>query len=145
MRYGWFDACSPDTPSTSWAASTGSAVTHLDVPSRLGFWRVCRGYEVATGGDDDLVRERRSSAVVTRLAVPGEGGLARQERLTRWLLRAEPLLDDAAPSDVVEGLEEAVGRSVDFVAWGPTADTLGAPSAWASATVAPRARPALRQ
>ena len=108
VRYGWFDAvlaryaldvCPVDR----------LAITHLDVPARLGTWRLARGYER-----------------VDRLATPVAGDLLRQEQLTRLLGHAVPLLAEVDARDVVPRLEDAIGRSIDLMVSGPRASDVGA-------------------
>jgi adenylosuccinate synthase len=108
VRYGWFDAvlaryaldvCPVDR----------LAVTHLDVPPRLGTWRLARAYER-----------------VARLALPVAGDLLRQEQLTRLLGRAVPLLAEVDARDVVPRLEDVIGRSIDLMVSGPRASDVAA-------------------
>jgi adenylosuccinate synthase len=108
VRYGWFDAvlaryaldvCPVDR----------LAITHLDVPPRLGTWRLARGYERVAG-----------------LAAPVAGDLLRQEQLTGLLGRATPVLAEVDARDVVPRLEDAIGRSIDLMVSGPRASDVAA-------------------
>jgi adenylosuccinate synthase len=90
------------------------ALTHLDVPARLGRWRVCGGYRL-TGAD--------TAGTSTRIAVAAGRDLAHQARLTELLFHAEPRLEDCEPipAAVVGRTEQLLARRVDLVARGPRA------------------------
>jgi adenylosuccinate synthase len=83
------------------------ALTHLDTAARHRELRVCRGYRI---GDD----------LVTRLSAGPPGDLAAQEALTRRLLRARPVYEDAG-DDWVATVERVLGVRVALASHGPRA------------------------
>ena len=124
VRYGWFDAVLARYALDIVGPLDALALTHLDVPSRLGSWRICAGYddpmELAAS---DLVAERTSGGLITRLAAPSDRCLALQERLTELLRRVRPVLEDIDPTEpeVVRQTEQMLGCSVDLICRGPRA------------------------
>jgi adenylosuccinate synthase len=83
------------------------ALTHLDTAARHPELRVCRGYDV-------------DGEKVTRLDVRPAGDLAAQEALTRRLLRARPVYDDAG-GDWPQAVAEDLGVPVFLASHGPRA------------------------
>jgi adenylosuccinate synthase len=83
----------------------GVALTHLDTAARHPELRVCRGYRI----DGELV---------TRLPARPPGDLAAREALTRRLLRARPVYQDAG-DDWITVVEQALGVPVALASHGP--------------------------
>jgi adenylosuccinate synthase len=83
------------------------ALTHLDTAARHPELRVCHGYQI-------------DGRLVTRLPARPPGDLAAQEALTRRLLRARPVYDDAG-GDWVTIVEQALGVPVALASYGPRA------------------------
>ena len=119
VRYGWFDAVLARYALDVAGPLDALALTHLDVPARLGRWRLSGGYEGADAAAD-LV-ERSASGRITRLRPPGERSLPQQERRTALLASLLPVLEDCAPTEaaVLERTEDLLGRQVDWVSRGP--------------------------
>jgi adenylosuccinate synthase len=94
------------------------ALTHLDTAARHPEFRVCRGYDI-------------DGEKVTRLDVGPARDLAAQEALTRRLLRARPVYDDAG-GDWPQAVAEALGVPVFLASHGPRArdKRLGGASCW---------------
>ncbi|HMB55454.1 MAG TPA: adenylosuccinate synthetase, partial [Thermoanaerobaculia bacterium] len=124
LRYGPFDAVLARYALDAVGGVDRLAITHLDLLERLETWRWADSYRWPGGtSDDDWVTERCTYGHCRRLAPPDEVGLARQERLTRWLERIEPVYEEVAASEeaVLAAIETALGRPVDVVSRGPTA------------------------
>ncbi len=119
VRYGWFDAVLARYALDVAGPLDALALTHLDVPARLGRWRLCGGYEGADA-PADLV-ERSPSGRIVRLRPGAERSLPHQERLTTLLAGLAPALEDCAPSEeaVLARTEELLGRKVDWGSRGP--------------------------
>jgi adenylosuccinate synthase len=83
------------------------ALTHLDTAARHPELRICRGYDI-------------DGEKVTRLPVGRARDLAAQEALTRRLLRARPVYDDAG-GDWAPAVAEALGVPVALASYGPRA------------------------
>ncbi len=83
------------------------ALTHLDTAARHPELRVCRGYRV-------------DGSVITRLPARPPGDLAAQEALTRRLLRARPVYEEAAGGWIAT-VERALGVPVALASYGPRA------------------------
>jgi adenylosuccinate synthase len=119
VRYGWFDAVLARYALEVAGPLDALALTHLDVPARLGRWRLCGGYE-GTDAPADLV-EHSSSGRITRLRPRAERSLPRQERLTTLLAGLVPALEDCPPEEeaVLERTEELLGRKFAWGSRGP--------------------------
>ncbi len=119
VRYGWFDAVLVRYALDVAGPLDLLTLTHLDVPARLGRWRLCGGYEGAEA-PADLV-EHSPSGRITRLRPGAARSLAEQERRTALLLGRVPALEDCAPNEeaVLARTEELLGRKVDWGSRGP--------------------------
>ncbi|MEU7171337.1 adenylosuccinate synthetase [Micromonospora tulbaghiae] len=107
FRFGHFDAVAHRYALEVAGGVDGLALTHLDLAGPE--LRVCRRYE-----DTDRL-------------VPGPAGdLDRQAALTRRLLRARPVLDEA-PDDWPAAVSEALGAPVVLTSRGPTAEAKEGP------------------
>jgi adenylosuccinate synthase len=122
VRYGWFDAVLARYALDVAGPLDALALTHLDVPARLGRWRLCGGYEGDEGADApaDLV-ERSASGRITRLRPGAKRSLPHQERLTTLLAGLVPALEDCAPEEeaVLERTENLLGRKFSWGSRGP--------------------------
>jgi adenylosuccinate synthase len=128
VRYGWFDAVLARYALAAAGPLERLAVTHLDVPPRLGHWRVGTGYQLAEEESvSDLIAGSEAAEdreIVARLTAPSAASpadLARQARLTALLTRVTPRLEDCAPTAEagLRRIEDLLGRGVDFVSDGP--------------------------
>lgn len=129
VRYGWFDAVLARYALELAGPLDGLALTHLDAPPRLGWWRLASGYELPAGrAGADLVAERPGNSEVTLLAPPPTPDLERQERLTDLLQRVTPKLEACAPAaaSLLASTERLLGRRIDLVACGPRAADVAA-------------------
>ncbi len=100
------------------------AMTHLDVPARLKRWKLCNGYKISSGSlPEDLQMENLHSGTIRSLAVVKEPSLARQERLTDLLSKAEPCYRECAANEasVIRFTEEMLSRDIDIISRGPSA------------------------
>ncbi|HEY7213345.1 MAG TPA: adenylosuccinate synthetase, partial [Thermoanaerobaculia bacterium] len=113
VRYGWFDAVLARYALDVAGPLDALALTHLDVPPRLGAWNVCGAYHDTAGSAD----------LIARLAVPSDRCLTHQERLTELLFRVRPVLEscELIEDAVMQRTEQLLGRAVDLVCRGSRA------------------------
>jgi adenylosuccinate synthase len=99
VRYGWFDAVLARYALEVVGGVDSVALTHADLPARVGAWRVCGDYHPTA-------------------AVSAAGDR------TGILNGAIPSLEDCEPAEgsAVAAVERLLGRSVDVIARGPTAN-----------------------
>lgn len=124
VRYGWFDGVLADYAMRSAGPFDLLAMTHLDVPARLKRWKLCNGYKISSGSlPEDLQMESLHSGTIRSLAVVKEPSLARQERLTDLLSKAEPCYRECAANEasVIRFTEEMLSRDIDIISRGPSA------------------------
>jgi adenylosuccinate synthase len=121
VRYGWFDAVLARYAIDVVGGVDALLLTHADAPPRLAAWNVCGGYRTAEGAWPGSPATRDDAGIVRRL-VP-KGGYDGSD-LTGLLLGASPVLEACAPTEdaVVRAVERELGRRVDFVSRGPTAN-----------------------
>jgi adenylosuccinate synthase len=106
VRYGWFDAVLARYALEVTSGVDVLALTHLDLPRRLGRFHLCDGY-----------------AGAVRLEVDRQRSLVHSERRTAALQHARPLLEEVACSEdaVVARIEQMLGQKVALVCRGPRA------------------------
>lgn len=99
------------------------AITHADVPRRLGVWRVCTGYRLPRPPAPGLVSGGGKGEVVHGLVFDPGTWAGRQRQMTDLLLGAAPQLEECTPDALAAftGIERLLGRPVDIVSRGPTA------------------------
>ncbi|NYH54292.1 adenylosuccinate synthase [Nocardiopsis arvandica] len=107
-------------------AATGGVdslvVTHADAPARAGGrLRWCTGYTAPDGSPLEPSPAEAPAPARPGAAVDGASHLARQERLTRALLEARPVLS-AMPGSPAEAVGEALGLPLEAVFSGPSRD-----------------------
>ena len=107
FRIGHLDAVALRYALTVAGGADVVALTHLDTAARHPELRVCRGYRV-------------DGATITRLPAGPPGDLAAQEALTRQLLRARPVYQDAG-DDWPAIVERMLGIRVALASHGPRA------------------------
>jgi adenylosuccinate synthase len=119
VRYGWFDAVLARYALDVAGPLDALALTHLDVPARLGRWRLASGYEGGNAPADLVFRS--AAGRITRLRSPEERSLPHQERLTTLLAGLAPALEDCAPTEeaVRERIEELLERKFSWGSRGP--------------------------
>lgn len=119
VRYGWFDAVLARYALDVVGGVDSLALTHADVPPRLGTWNVCGGYQAAEDAWPSSIAVRDDAGVVLRLVASPRGG----GQFTGLLLGASPALEACAATeeDVVRRVERELGRRIDFVSRGATA------------------------
>lgn len=115
VRYGWFDAVLARYALDVVGGVEALAITHLDLLPRLRTWKVCSSYQEP--------HPEGPGVPLSRLTVTPSPSLERQARLTTWLQRVTPRLEEheARESSVVERLEHLLERRVDLVSRGPRA------------------------
>ncbi|MGB7538571.1 MAG: adenylosuccinate synthetase [Anaerolineales bacterium] len=124
VRYGWFDAVLARYALEAAGGVEHLAVTHMDVPPRLGKWRACGEYETRRDGDffpQDIFGSGKS---LTRLPLLSGSLLAQRTRLTRALFHAGPKIEtyEADEKAVLEKIESHLGLPVDLISCGPRAE-----------------------
>jgi adenylosuccinate synthase len=123
VRYGWFDAVLARYALEVVGGVDALAITHADVPRRLGVWKVSSGYRLPRPPAPGLVSGGCEGDVVQRLGFDPGTGAGRQMQMTDLLLGAAPLLEECAPDEraAIASIERLLGRPVDIVSGGPTA------------------------
>jgi adenylosuccinate synthase len=102
----------------------GLLVSHLDALDREAL-RWCSSYQAMSSGDDADLCDRNAVDVgrIVGLKLGPRGDLTHQERLTRLLERARPVVDDApiaSPGELLERMESIAGCDAWFTSSGPT-------------------------
>lgn len=123
VRYGWFDAVLARYALDAIGPLDALALTHLDLPERLGAWRLCERYGFPGGrAPSELVARFDPDGAVTRLRPPEGEDLARQARLTALLAEARPSYSrcDADGEAVFQETQSLLETSIGLVARGPT-------------------------
>jgi len=120
VRYGWFDAVLTRYALDVAGGVDSLALTHADVPPRLTAWNVCGGYRATEAAWPESLAIRDDAGIVRRLVPSARDG----GRLTAPLLGASPVLEPCATAEgaVVERIERELGRRVDFISHGATAN-----------------------
>ncbi len=124
VRYGWFDAVLARYALDVLGGVDALAVTHADGLERLATWTACTGYLSAEMPQDgELIAELGASGSVTRLMVPVKRDIDRQVRLTQFLSRVAPRLEEIESKEtlVFDRVQRLLGRTVDIVSRGPCA------------------------
>jgi len=122
VRYGWFDAVLVRYALAVAGGVDRLVLTHLDVPPRLGSWRVCPGYRGEALAQAPVERQIAAGLLTGFRTAPGLP-LVQREHLTRALLRVEPALEACgteAPA-LAAKVAALLGRPVDALARGPAA------------------------
>jgi adenylosuccinate synthase len=123
MRYGWFDSVL-----TRYALELNGGVdtlmlTHLDLPARLGIWKVCTGYKDDGAFDNFPVECNISAGVVRNIRAPRSFSLQQQTWLTQALFQVDPILE-SPPLDehmIIQKVESQIGQAIGLISRGPTA------------------------
>jgi adenylosuccinate synthase len=128
VRYGWFDAVLARYALEVVGGVDTLAMTHADVVPRMASWMLCAGYRIPSNAGADLVATTTAAGAVAGLTIargsqPETANLARQERLTKLLQQATPLLEECQPTEdsMLEHVEHLLEREVDLVSRGPRA------------------------
>ncbi len=123
VRYGWFDAVLARYGMEAAGGVDRLAVTHVDLPPRLGKWFVCREYSLR--GNREVFPEEwmDSAGTMARLPVLPAASFDLRRKLTRALSSAEPSLEpcEAGEEAVLRKMEMCLGRPVDMISRGPRA------------------------
>jgi adenylosuccinate synthase len=121
VRYGWFDAVLTRYALEVVGDVDALLLTHADLPPRLAAWNVCSGYRTTDGAWPGTLAIRDHAGIVRRLAPKAAYD---DSDLTDLLLGATPVLEECAPTEegIVGAVERELGRRVDLVSRGPTAN-----------------------
>jgi adenylosuccinate synthase len=113
VRYGWFDAVLARYALSVEGCADHLAITHLDAPGRLGFWKVCTDYDVdpASPSGGDIVAALRTGSI-HREDLPA---------LTQALTHVTPVLEPVPASEqaVAERISDLMGMEVSLRVCGP--------------------------
>jgi adenylosuccinate synthase len=123
VRYGWFDAVLARYALDVAGGVDRLAVTHLDVLERLEKWKYCPGYTGWPVLEGTPVEASFSAEVLTGFRLPPGLALAQREEFTRALSAALPVLETCAAdqAEVIRKIEALLGRAVDLISCGPSA------------------------
>jgi adenylosuccinate synthase len=123
MRYGWFDSVLAHYALEVNGGVDTVMLTHLDLPSRLGTWKVCIGYK-DNGAFDSLPVECNISAGVMRsFHAPQKLSLEQRAQLTQALFNVEPILETCMRDErgIIQRVESLIGQSIGMISHGPIA------------------------
>ncbi|MFD6952470.1 adenylosuccinate synthetase [Nocardiopsis sp. TSRI0078] len=128
FRVGHFDAVAHRYAVAATGGVDSLVVTHADAPARAGGrLRWCTAYTAPDGSFLEPSPSEAPDPTRPGSAVDGASHLARQERLTRALLAARPVLS-AMPDSPAEAVGEALGLPLEAVTGGPTRADARVPS-----------------
>ncbi len=120
FRVGHFDAVAHRYALAATGGVDTLVVTHADAPARAGGrLRWCTGYTAPDGSALEPVPAEAPGPTRPGAAVAGAAHLARQERLTRAMLAARPVLSPA-PDSPAEAVGAELGLPLEAVLGGPT-------------------------
>ena len=120
IRYGWFDSVLLNYALKVIGGVDAIMLTHVDILPRLEEWKYCSEYK------DDCKDNRNTYLSLERLQNASFLLQEQREKLTQALFRVTPILENCGNEEkvVIKKMEFLLGRSIEMVSRGPSANTV---------------------